>query len=236
MTRYRLPLRRALSSALVAISAMVLAGCASDTDVAATTNSLPPPSAALTPAPQPDYVIGPLDRISIAVFQVPELSQDSVQVDSGGQINLPLVGIIQAAGRTAPQLSSDIAAKLGKTYLQSPQVSVMVVEANSQKITVEGAVNQPGVFPVTGPTTLLQAIAMARGPDKTADLKKVAIFRNVEGKRAVAVFDLGEIRAGKAADPAVYGSDIVIVEGSGVKTMWQSVIQAVPLIGIFRYF
>ena len=230
-------LRLALPSAIIASGAIALAGCASDSGVVATTTSLAPPSAAaVAPAPQPDYVIGPLDRISISVFQVPELSQESVQVDAAGQINLPLVGIMQANGKTAQQLSADIADKLGKSYLQSPQVSVMVVEANSQKITVEGAVNQPGVFPVTGPTTLVQAIAMARGPDKTADLKKVAIFRTVEGKRAVAVFDLGAIRSGRAPDPTVYGSDIVIVEGSGAKTMWQSVIQAVPLVGVFRFF
>jgi polysaccharide export outer membrane protein len=151
-------------------------------------------------------------------------------------VNLPLVGMMQAGGKTARQLAADVAAQLSKSYLQSPQVSVMVVEANSQKITVEGSVNQPGVFPVTGPTTLLQAIAMARGPDKTADLRKVAIFRTVEGRRAVAVFDLNAIRTGNAPDPAVYGSDIVIVEGSSAKGVWQSVIQAVPLIGVFRFF
>jgi polysaccharide export outer membrane protein len=219
---------------LLAIGAFALSACASN-DIAATTASLPPPSAATVQA-QPDYVIGPLDRISISVFQVPELSLDSVQVDAAGQVNLPLVGMMQAGGKTARQLAADVAAQLSKSYLQSPQVSVMVVEANSQKITVEGSVNQPGVFPVTGPTTLLQAIAMARGPDKTADLRKVAIFRTVEGRRAVAVFDLNAIRTGNAPDPAVYGSDIVIVEGSSAKGVWQSVIQAVPLIGVFRFF
>ena len=98
-------LRLALPSAIIASGAIALAGCASDGGVVATTTSLAPPSAAaVAPAPQPDYVIGPLDRISISVFQVPELSQESVQVDAAGQINLPLVGIMQANGKTAQQL------------------------------------------------------------------------------------------------------------------------------------
>ena len=233
MSRPLPPSPRLFASAVLA-GALALSACASDT-VATTATSLPPPSSQPI-STHSDYVIGPLDRISISVFQVEELSQKDVQVDSAGQINLPLIGLVRAAGKNAGQLSQEIAARLGQTYLQSPQVSVMVTEANSQKITVEGAVLQPGVFPVTGPTTLLQIIAMARGPDKTADLKRVAIFRTVENQRAAAVFDLQAIRAGRAPDPQVYGSDIVVVQGSATKGAWQEVIRAIPLIGVFRFF
>lgn len=230
------PFSKAFRIAAVAAVAMALTACATSAPIAATTTSLPPPSAAPV-TPQVDYRIGPLDRISVSVFQVPELSQQNIQVDTSGQVNLPLIGLIQASGKTANQLSSEIAAKLGQSYLQSPQVSVMITEANSQKVTVEGAVALPGIFPIAGPTTLLQVIAMAKGPDKAANTRRVGIFRTVEGRRAAAVFDLEAIRAGRAEDPRVYGDDIVVVQGSGTKSAWQEVLRAIPpVLGIFRFF
>ena len=92
------------------------------------------------------------------------------------------------------------------------------------------------MFNLTGPTTLLQTIAMARGPDKTADLRHVAIFRTIQGKRAAAVFDLKAIRLGEAPDPQVYGNDIVVVQGSDTRGIWQELLRAAPLIGVFRFF
>ncbi|MGE5500710.1 MAG: polysaccharide biosynthesis/export family protein [Ignavibacteriales bacterium] len=219
-------------------AALALAACAGSGTQAGDrlqSANLPPPTPAAV-APAAEYVIGPLDKLSIAVFQVPELTQSGLQVDAGGELNLPLIGGVQAAGKTTQQLSQEIAARLSKSYLQNPQVSVSVDEANSQKFTVEGAVTQPGVFPIAGPTTLLQAIAMARGPDKTADVRRVAIFRNIDGKRAAAVFDLGAIRSGSATDPEVYGGDIVVVQSSGMKNAWQEILRAAPAIGLFRYF
>jgi len=185
---------------------------------------------------QSDYQIGPQDKLDITVFQVPDLTLKDVQVDSSGQINLPLVGVVTAAGKSTQQLSSEIATRLRENYLQNPQVSVVVAEALSQKVTVEGAIMQPGVYSIAGPTTLLQVIAMARGPDKLADLRRVAIFRNTDGRRAMAVFDLGAIRKGEAVDPEVRGDDVVVVQGSGAKAVWQDVIRAAPIIGVFRYF
>lgn len=227
--------RRALAAVCTALAmAAVGGGCAQAGSHLQSVELPPPTPAAVTPATE--YVIGALDKLSVSVFQVPELTQSGLQVDAGGELNLPLIGGVHAAGKTTQQLSQEIAARLSKSYLQNPQVSVSVDEANSQKITVEGAVNQPGVFPITGPTTLLQAVAMARGPDKTADIRRVAIFRNINGKRAAAVFDLRAIRSGEATDPEVYGSDIVVLQSSGMKNAWQEVLRAVPAIGLFRYF
>lgn len=213
---------------------MLLAGCASQGPLPANNPAFAAPSGPA--AVQADYVIGPLDKLAITVFQVPDLTLPSVQVDASGRINLPLIGAVQAGGKTAPQLSTEIAARLKENYLQSPQVSVLVAEATSQKITVEGAVIQPGVYDISGPTTLLQAVAMARGPDRVADLRRVAIFRTIDGKRAAAVFDLNAIRRGQAPDPAVAGNDVVVVQGSGAKSVWQDVIRAAPIIGVFRFF
>lgn len=229
------PLYARFQAAILLAGALALGGCGS-TSGGPTASSLAPPDVRSVTVSQAEYVIGPLDRISVTVFQVPDLSLKDAEVDATGRIDMPLIGEVQASGRTARQLSSDITTKLATGYLQSPEVSVAVVEAASQKVTVEGAVVQPGVFTIAGPTTLLQVIAMARGPDKTADLKHVAIFRTIEGKRAAAVFDLKAIRLGQSPDPQVYGNDIVVVQGSDTRGMWQEVLRAVPLIGVFRYF
>ena len=216
--------------------AVALAAAAFATGANAADTWLPPPDPAPAAAVQTEYVISPLDKVSVTVFQVPDLSLKGAQVDPAGRLTLPLIGDVQASGRTARQLSADIAAALGKGYLQSPQVTVTVDEAASQKVTVEGAVVQPGVFVLSGPTSLLQAIAMARGPDKTAELRKVAIFRTIQGRRAAALYDLRAIREGKAEDPQVYGNDIVVVQGSNTRGIWQEVLRAVPLLGVFRFF
>jgi polysaccharide export outer membrane protein len=98
-----------------------------------------------------------------------------------------------------------------------------VKEAQGQKVTVDGAVSKPGVYPLAGSTTLLQAIALAQGPDpKLANTKRVAIFRTVGGQRRSAFYDLNEIRHGKAEDPTVYGNDIVVVDQSGAKSFMQN--------------
>jgi polysaccharide export outer membrane protein len=191
-----------------------------------------------TPAPSTPtegYRIGPLDRISINVYQVKDLTMEDVQVDAGGRLLLPLIGSITAAGKTAPELSAEIADRLRGRYLQSPQVAVWVSEILSQRVTVDGSVVQPGVYPLTGPTTLIQAVSMAKGPDvKLANLSRVVVFRTVGGERTAAVFDLKKIRKGTAPDPEIKGNDIVVVDGSQLKGAWREVIGALPGLAIFR--
>ena len=187
--------------------------------------------------PVEDYRIGPLDKLNITVYQVKDLTMQDVQVDASGRILLPLIGTVMAADKTAPELSKEIADRLRGTFLQSPQVTVWVTDAISQKVTVDGSVIQPGVYALSGPTTLMQAVAMARGPDmKYANIKKVAVFRTINGQRNVAVFNLKDIRRGRAPDPEVRGSDIIVVDGSQAKGVWREVIGALPALSIFRPF
>ena len=141
------------------------------------------------------YKIGPHDVLDISVFKVPELTR-SVQVADTGTINLPLVGEVRAAGRTAQELERDLAQKLGAKYLQSPQVTVFVKEYNSQRVTIEGAVKKPGVYPIRSKTSLLQLIAMADGLDASSD-STVVVFRQIDGKRIAARFDIDQIRTGQ---------------------------------------
>jgi len=182
-----------------------------------------------------DYLIGPQDKLRIRVFQVKDLSFDDEEVDANGQIELPLIGKVQAGGRTTEQLRDDIARRLGEKYLQSPQVSVSVAESASLKVTVEGEVKVPGVYQIRGRTTLLQAIAMAGGPNEQADLHKVAVIREAAGVRKAAICDYQAVRDGRIGDPLIEGSDVVIVDGSTVKTLWSNVMKNLPIFTLFAY-
>lgn len=184
--------------------------------------------------PQADYRIGIGDKLNIQVFQVEDLTFEEIVVDSSGNVQLPLVGAVRSAGRTAAELSQDIAGLLSQQYLRDPQVTVTVVEAASQKITVDGAVTKPGVYVMRGSTSLLQAVAMAEGPSRVADLSKVAVFRTIDGQRSVALFDLGAIRQGRAQDPEVFGDDIIVVDTSRTSSILREIVAALPALSVFR--
>jgi polysaccharide biosynthesis/export protein len=184
-------------------------------------------------AGNPDYKIAPLDVVEITVFGVTDLNR-TVQVSSSGMISLPLINTVRAGGRTVPQLEKDIASKLSKSYLQSPQVSVYVKEFNSQRITVDGAVKKPGIFPTTGSVSLLQAIALAEGLNDVADPSGILLFRTVDNKRLAARFDLKQVRSGKVQDPMLQAGDIVMVDESAGKTTLRSVKEVLPLSGLFQ--
>lgn len=182
-----------------------------------------------------DYRIGPTDKLRLTVFQVEDLSFEEIRVDSSGNLQLPLIGSIQAAGLTPARLSEDIERRLGERYLREPQVSITVVEAASQKVTVDGAVTKPGVYEMQGRTTLVQAVAMAEGATRVANISEVAVFRMDGDRRQVAVFDLAAIRRGDAPDPVLQGDDIVVVDTSRLSAVWRDVIAALPAFSAFAY-
>jgi polysaccharide export outer membrane protein len=156
-----------------------------------------------------------------------------VQVADVGTVNLPLVGEVQAAGHTARELELDLARKLGAKYLQSPQVTVYVKEFNSRRVTIDGSVKRPGVYPIRGRTTLVQFIAMAEGLTDIADSGSIAVFRTVNGKRSAARFDLDQIRSGAAEDPVIQEGDVIVVSQSMTKTAFQNFLKAFPLTSVF---
>ena len=178
-----------------------------------------------------DYKIGPQDVLDISVFKVPELSR-SVQVADAGTINLPLVGEVTATGKTAREIERDLATKLGAKYLQSPQVTVYIKEYNSQRVTLDGAVKKPGVYPIRGKTTLMQAVALAEGLTDVADSSCIVVFRRTGDKRTAARFDLGEIRAGRAEDPALRAGDVIVADELAGKVAFQTVLKALPLASV----
>lgn len=227
---------RSARSALAAVAALTgLAGCAS-TD----TRNLPRGEAAYATIPAIDpkvvpeeYVIGAFDEIDVSVFREPDVSLRNVSVDASGRVTMPLIGAVQAAGRTAAELSRDIEVRLGGKYLVDPQVTVAVNTSATQQVTVEGSVNVPGVYGVKGQVSLLDALAMARGPSRTASLNRTIVFRQVDGKRAAAVFDINEIRRGAMPDPTLLAGDRVVVTNSRTKSAFLDIITATPAIGLF---
>jgi len=112
--------------------------------------------------PYRDYKIGPDDLLEISVFDVEKLNK-TVRVSSQGNISLPLIGTLRVKGLTANELEKEIRQLLAEKYLQDPQVSVFVKEYRSQRISVIGAVEKPGVFEVSGQKTILDLLAMAGG-------------------------------------------------------------------------
>jgi polysaccharide export outer membrane protein len=173
------------------------------------------------------YKIGPQDTLDIAVFKVPELAR-SVQVDDAGTINLPLLGEVPAAGKTARELERDLTKRLVVKYLQSPQVTVVVKEYYSQRVTVEGAVRSPGVHVLKGKTTLLQLVAISGGLVDSSDATMV-IFRQTDGKRYAGRFEIEEIRKGTAEDPQVLAGDVIVANSSALKAAWGDFMKALPV-------
>lgn len=225
---------------LVGVTA-ILAGCAGQSrDVGAMTAASTIDPAAMQAQSNgvaaEDYLIGPTDVLKVSVFQVPDLSFDELRVDSSGNIQMPLIGTVHAAGLTPSELSDNVRQQLGARYLQNPQVSISVVTSASQKVTVDGDVTKPGVYEMRGRTTLVQAIAMAEGPTRTADLESVAVFRQVDGQRMVAVFDLRAIRNGTMQDPVILGDDIIVVDRSRLNSAMREILSAVPALAIFRAY
>jgi polysaccharide export outer membrane protein len=182
------------------------------------------------------YRIAPLDKLNVTVFQVPDLSRERVDVDLGGNITLPLAGTLRAVDLTTEELQTLIEQALAQRYLRDPDVTVTVAESSRRHITVDGAVRQPGQFPIAGPTTLIQAIAVARGTSESANPRRVAVFRQTQGQRMAAAFDLTAIRRGNAEDPVIYTGDIIVVDGSSLRAIQREIMNTLPLLSIFRPF
>ena len=198
---------------------------------ASPTTSIAPPAPTGAPSVE-DYRIGSQDLLELQVFGIDALNR-TVRVNSRGFISLPLVGLVQAAGLTSEQLEEALAAKLAQDYLQNPQVSVFIKEFTSQRVTVEGAVKKPGVYPLKGRTSLLQTLATAEGLSSVADTT-VRIFRtdSATSNRVALEFDLEQIRAGETPDPVVQNDDIVQVRESQGKAVAKELIEFILPFGV----
>jgi polysaccharide export outer membrane protein len=161
--------------------------------------------------PGPGYVIGAGDVLSINVWRETEISQKLV-VRPDGMITLPLVGDITAMGQTPEQLAEIVSKKL-ETILTSPQVSVIVAEVHSKFYVVVGEVAKPGQYPLTRPTTVIEAISQAGGFRDFAKTSKMYILRLENGKRVRIPFNYTKVVKGKEPGQEVdlsTGDEIVV--------------------------
>lgn len=218
---------------LLALLALLVSGCASrGGSIAYDVADFGAPDPVSQTALQADYTIAPLDKLSIQVFQVKDLS-GTFEVDLTGRITMPFIGSVRAVDMTADELAGELKTRFAQGYLKNPEIAVGVAESRGSALTVEGSVKTPGVYPVIGRTTLLQAIARSGGIDEYGNAKRVAIFRQIDGKRMAAAFDVTTIRAGESADPEVFRGDIIVVDGNNVRRAWRDTIQAFPLFQVF---
>jgi polysaccharide export outer membrane protein len=222
---------------LMAVAVLLTAGCAGRPALqpgahlsVPRAGELPPPTGADLIATSRPYQVGPFDELSVDVFGISELSSRQVQADASGRISLPLVGAIEAAGKTPQELEAVIEQALRGRYVRDPQVTVNLVETVSQVVTVEGQVAQPGLYPVVGRMTLLRAIATARGMTPAANQRDVVVFRTVSGQNMAALYNVDAIRRGTYSDPDIYANDVVVVGESRARRLFETILQTAPLL------
>jgi len=167
--------------------------------------------AAAAPAPITDeYRIGPGDKLRVEVYKDAQLSQ-SVQVRPDGKITLPLIGDLDANGATPLELRETIAKSL-KEFITTPTVTVIVVEALASKVYVMGEVTHPGTMELHGPTTILQALAMAGGFKEFANTKDVRVLRPKSGNSVETIrFNYKDVLNGDAKPFYLRSGDTVVV-------------------------
>jgi polysaccharide export outer membrane protein len=158
-----------------------------------------------------NYIIGPEDVLYVYVWKEENLSR-TVPVRIDGMISIPLVDDIKAAGMTPLQLKEVLLTKL-REFVETPDVTIIVTEANSYKVYVQGEVKKPGVFRLRTETSLVQLIIMAEGFTDWANQKKITIMRKEGGKDSRIVVNYKKIVQGDegAKDVMLRSGDIVII-------------------------
>jgi polysaccharide biosynthesis/export protein len=169
------------------------------------------------PAREPDkgqeseYLLRPGDVVQIFVWKEADLTRD-VTVRLDGRITMPLLGDIQAAGRSPQDLGNELATRLQK-LLENPVVTVSLAQPNSSRFFVLGMVNQPGGFPLTGHVTVLQALALAGGFKDFAKTDKILVIRGGSGAPTATPFNYKKIEDGSdlAQNAVLRAGDTILV-------------------------
>lgn len=182
----------------------------------------------LTAADRPS-LIGPLDTIQVDVFNVPDLGRE-IQVDASGRISMPLIGTIDASGKTAGELARMIETALRGRYVRNPEVIVNIKSSVSQVVTVDGQVVEPGLYPVTNQMTLMRVIASAKGLSEYAREDDVVILRTVNGRKMAGLYNIAAVRRGAYDDPLIYANDVIIVGDSPQRRLFRDFVSLSPLL------
>ncbi len=157
------------------------------------------------------YMIGPMDVLEVQVWKEPDFSRQ-VLVRPDGKITFPLIDDIQVSGITTLGLKALLTEKL-KGFLDSPEVTVIVVESHSKNFYILGKVNRPGTYPLSPDMTVLQALSAAGGLGEWADKDSIRIIRRTEGKEEIFRFDYDKVISGKKLEQNILlePNDTVIV-------------------------
>lgn len=169
------------------------------------------------------------DTAVISVYQVEDISGEFV-VGRDGNLNLPLINAVPAAGLSTLDLQELLTRKYAADYLQNPSIDVKIEAQELGRVVVDGAVEKPGVFEVNEIITLLEAVALAEGITEDSNGSKIYIMRDVEGERKVALVDIRDIRNQSRANPQIIPNDVIFVENSTGRILFKEFLRTLPLI------
>ncbi len=162
------------------------------------------------PAQSADYIIQPRDTLTITVWRHPDLDI-TVDVDSGGEIVLPLLGRVRAEGLTARQLEEELTRGWGQAYIKDPYVRVSLSQKN---FFVFGEVREPGSFELGGNITVMRALAAAGGFTDFAARRKVQVIRVTADGVEVIEVNIRQVQSGRADDIKIQPGDVINVPKS----------------------
>lgn len=226
-----------LGASLGVLTMLALSGCASSPEPIIGASVTQPRSELGQDAysfARPDvYLLRPTDKISVDVFREPDLSIETVRIGVEGNVSLPMLGSIPAAGMTAKQFEQDLTRRFAALGLKTPMVSVNITDFASHLVTVDGAVEKPGVYSFQPGARLSSAIALASGPTRVAKIEQVAVFRESPEGIMVAKFDYQQVRQGTMLDPVLQPGDRVVMGTDGLSVFWEDLLKALPAFGVF---
>ncbi len=155
------------------------------------------PSQMASDRPDAEYRIGREDVLEVVVWHEPELTR-VVPVRPDGKISLPLAGELDAAGQTPAELQARLVKVFGP-YIRDPAVAVLVREINGSRVFVLGEVTKPGAFPLRGPMSVVQAVALAGGRTEFGGDEVVWVRQKKDGKTERVTLSYGDLMKGEAA-------------------------------------
>ena len=197
--------------------------------------ALPQPSSADAQQATRQTYVGSFTELTVEVYGVPDLRRE-VLTDGEGNFSYPFAGTIAGAGKSTAQLAAEIEDRLRDRYIRNPQVTVNLKASSnpayllSQAITVDGQVQRPGQYPLVGKASLMRAVSLAGGITDFAKLEDVLVFRKVDNRQYVGVYNMQAIRRGNYADPEVFPNDVIIVGDSPQRRLLDNLVKGTTLL------
>jgi polysaccharide export outer membrane protein len=227
---------------LFAFALLALAACSGKQPVATVPASgvtlleaLPQPTSGDAQQATRQTYIGSFTELTIDVYGVSDLQRD-ILTDGEGKFSFPLVGTLEGAGKSPTQLAAEIEDRLRGRFVRDPQVTVNFKASSntthllSQAVTVDGQVQRPGQYPLVGRATLMRAVSLAGGLTELARRDEVLVFRKVDNRQYVGIYNLEAIRRGNYADPEIFPNDVIIVGDSPQRRLFEDIIKAATLL------